>query len=414
MWWWLVVVVVVVVCARGEEACTGTTKRKSVSCRWAATISREAARHGVPVVKENEGTRVKKLERVALVYYGPSTLASGDVGLERAVSILEKTTQRKFWWLNTAELEGAVVAYPGELCDVMRKHFDHVVIKSNWDYVVDRFARDWLWRSDGAACEVTRSLQLAGSYPPPVGPASTRFYDVVFVETLWYAATFPLPRAIHAFGVDADAIATACDAARDDRGPRFESWDWLFVGAFADHAGFKRPERLAARTGRRLALGKLRDNADGSPPVSHAAAPVVAALQSAGVVVRDPVPWTDLPAVLASTTHLLVPDDWRGGGERAVLEARACRGVQIVLEPDNPKLLNLSQGPLYSPLYYAGQLESGFLSLEADIQRADHPPTCGLAAASADPAAWCWHSPDFAASVRLDHDLPARVAAVSQ
>lgn len=398
---------------RPEDACAWDAN--SVSCRWALTVRREAERHGAPIWRTGSGLR-----RIALIYYGPPSLASGDIGLERAVELLESTTRRKVWWMNTAEIEGATLPRPGELCQFLRVHFDHLLVKSNWDYVVDRFVRDYVWSADGSGCELTRSLQIAGSYPPPAGPASMRFYDTVYYETPWYAATFTLPaRAFHAFGVDVDDLRDKCRLARTRT--KAPEWDWLFVGAFADHAGYKRPERLALRDGRRLAVGKLRDNA-GQDNISAAAVPIVSALESAGVVVRGPVSWSQLGELLVTTRRVLIPDDWRGGGERAVLEARSC-GVQIALEPDNPKLLNLSQGPLYSTLYYAGQLERGLISLENDIRIAaedaawrrdvggeTRAETCGMAHIRfpADPQRWCWKSPDYSIRVDLRVDLPRR------
>ena len=88
---------------------------------------------------------------------------------------------------------------------------------------------------------------------------------------------------MHAFGVDADAARERC--ARS--GKTAKDWDWLFAGAFGDHVGFKRPETLAQLEGRRLAVGKIRDNAGG---VSDLARRVVGALTASGVEVREQAP----------------------------------------------------------------------------------------------------------------------------
>lgn len=395
------------------SCCFAHASDESVSSRWSASLAREAARH------EARATNDGLLSKIALIYYAPPSLASTDVGLEKAVAILENTTKRQVWWMNTADIEGAKVTRKGEVCEFfLQAGFDHLMFKSNWDYVVDKFARDYLWHSDGSACNLTRSLQLAGSYPPPAAPASTRFYDFVFYETEWYAESFPLPHSLHAFGIDTDSMRARCH--RSDK--KNKQWDWLFVGAFADHAGFKRPERLAERTGRRLAVGKLKDN---SGSTSSAAELVVGALERAGVTVqRAPVPWDQLADLIASAHNVLVPDDWRGGGERIVLETRAC-GVNVVIEPDNPKLWGLSTGPLYSSLYYAGQLEKGILDIERRVNNrpkeiivnvADSHTapavdfeTCGIAPLHfpLNPDRWCWNSHDFAAGVDLSAIVPS-------
>ena len=72
-------------------------------------------------------------------------------------------------------------------------------------------------------------------------------------------------------------------------------------------------------------------------------------------------------ALVASSKNVLVPDDWRGGGERAVLEARAC-GATVLVAEDNPKLQSPREGPLYTTLFYAGQLELGLLRSRRPLQ----------------------------------------------
>ena len=61
---------------------------------------------------------------------------------------------------------------------------------------------------------------------------------------------------------------------------------------------------------------------------------------------------------LASTVY--IPADVMGGGERAVLEARAC-GRHVEVSEDNPKLQELLTCPIWDHHYYAYQLEKGIL-----------------------------------------------------
>ncbi len=337
----------------------------SISCRWSEAVET----WDVP--------KRRGLGRVAVVYYQPPTLKQPDLGLERALETWAQATNRKVLMLNVASLEKARPAHPGELCHFLTKRVDHLVVKSNWDYVVDVFVRRHLWEDDGTACALTRSLQIAGSYPPPRGVALSRFYDVLYPETTWYLDTFLVekhPRLIQAFGIDADAAREACTSTE-------EKWDYLFVGAFGDHLGFKRPEALAQLSGRRLAIGKIRDNGGA---ISALAQKAVDTLQASGVEVREAVPWVDLMRLVASSKSVLVPDDWRGGGERAVLEARAC-GVTVLVTEDNPKLQSLREGPLYTTLYYAGQLELGLLEVEtALLRQGSVGDTCGVAAVRGD------------------------------
>ena len=214
----------------------------SIACRWAGAVARAPT----------NATCGSGLCRVAVVYYRPPALSSGDVGLEQAVKLWAAGTRRRLSLLNVHDLEGATPAFFGELCEFLRPRFDHVVVKSNWDYVVDTFFRDHLWARDGSACALTRSLQVAGSYPPP--GTAPRFYDVLYYESPWYLGAFLSRgrhrRPVHAFGVDADAVADLCAAARAKTAAE-ERYDFLFVGAFADHAGFEPGRKLVNPTSMR-------------------------------------------------------------------------------------------------------------------------------------------------------------------
>ena len=89
-------------------------------------------------------------------------------------------------------------------------------------------------------------------------------------------------------------------------------WDFLFIGAMADHMGYKRPWKIGEKTGRRLAVGK-QDNDE--------AQKIVADLRTKGVQVLEPVPYGELAELIRSSRTVYVPDHVLGGGERAVLEA---------------------------------------------------------------------------------------------
>ena len=120
--------------------------------------------------------------------------------------------------------------------------------------------------------------------------------------------------------------------------------------------------------------------------MSDAAQRVVDVLTTSGAEVEDAVPWAELFDFFARADAVFVPDDWRGGGERAVLEARAC-GVRVEVAADNPKLASLLASPIYTPLYYAGQLELGLLAVEAALASPDdgRPETCGVGAVAGRP-----------------------------
>ena len=99
--------------------------------------------------------------------------------------------------------------------------------------------------------------------------------------------------------------------------------------------------------------------------------------------------------------QVYVPDDVLGGGERAVLEARAL-GVRAVVEPDNPKLAELLGSPVYDHAYYAAQLRYALGLLDLRLAHA-----LGAAAASAEAAtAGDWARCGRAAGVEVPRGAP--------
>ena len=81
-----------------------------------------------------------------------------------------------------------------------------------------------------------------------------------------------------------------------------------------------------------------------------------------GVEVCDFVNYYELSRIYNRSSSVLVPCALHGGGERAVLEARAC-GCNVEIRRENEKLFELSQGPIYSHKYYAQQIISGLESV---------------------------------------------------
>jgi hypothetical protein len=158
-------------------------------------------------------------------------------------------------------------------------------------------------------------------------------------------------------GVGVGAAASRHNPTRGAQQHVEFDYDYLYVGAFADHAGHKRPEFMATKQGRRLAVGK-----GGSAEAEE----VKRRLREAGVQVLDQVPYAELPMLLASTRVVLVPDDDEGGGERLVLEARAA-GAMVELAPDNNKLRELLHSQLFDHRYYAAQLSAGMQELQQQL-----------------------------------------------
>lgn len=212
--------------------------------------------------------------------------------------------------------------------------YDFVLAKSGWGWVVDRWARTVLTGSD-----VRRGIAISGSRPPP-STSRMNFYDVLFYETEWYGRFLRShPRAVHAFGINTDAMNKSKQQAT-------KQYDWLTVGAIKRH---KRQWLILDKTGSKLLVGDLH----------RADEQILGQLRAGGVEIKDYVTQEELARLYGRARNVYIPATTRGGGERAVLEARAC-GTPVAIEPDNPKLAELvSQPEIWGHGYYSRQLSEG-------------------------------------------------------
>lgn len=255
--------------------------------------------------------------------HGSSAYGQDRDGLVAALEIVGREHQVR--WLNVHPYNADHKQQRARIADA-----DFVLVRSDWGWLPCTAADDALYGRP----EVPVGLLIAGSSPAPA-PALQHRFDVLFYETPWYAPFVSgHPFAVEAFGVD---TAVMRDQHRTER-----TLDWLMVGRLA---AFKRPERLLEVSGRRLAVGDL----------SAADPAVVSALRAGGVEVRDHVPYDALADLYNDARSVLVPCTLQGGGERAVLEARAC-GARVVVADDNPKLKSLLTGPVPTHDLYADQL----------------------------------------------------------
>ncbi len=183
-----------------------------------------------------------------------------------------------------------------------------------------------------------KGLCIAGVAAPPVGMDR---YNVLFYETDWYKPQIQThPHKIKAFGINSKIYRPA---------KRRKVWDWMTVGAFST---WKRQEKLLNKDGTKLAIGEIQR---GNPQESLR---IVAKLLAGGAMVSDMVAPEVLAEFYQMSERVYIPADIFGGGERAVLEARSC-GIPVVVESDNPKLLELTKGDLPNEIDYANQLIKG-------------------------------------------------------
>jgi hypothetical protein len=183
-----------------------------------------------------------------------------------------------------------------------------------------------------------RGLCIAGNAVPPTNILD---YDALFYETEWFRPQIENhPRIIHAFGTNTSIY-------KPRRSEKL--WDCVTVGAFAL---WKRQNLMLSKSGLKLAIGEIQK---GNAQESYA---IISQLLSNGVMVSNMVSPETLAKIYNMSKLVYIPADINGGGERAVLEARAC-GVPVEVELDNPKLKELLSCDLYTEQYYAKQLKEG-------------------------------------------------------
>jgi len=182
-----------------------------------------------------------------------------------------------------------------------------------------------------------KGLCIAGN----VYPQDTDCYDVLFYETEWVKNFLNLKgNLVHAFGVNTSIYNNNSD---------IQAIDYLSVGAFAK---WKRQDKIKTKSGVRTVVGEIqKDNMSESMGI-------ITDLLKNGVGVIPQQSTESLKKLYNITSTVYIPADIYGGGERAVLEARAC-GCDVEVEDDNPKLKELLTSPIWDENYYASQLKKG-------------------------------------------------------
>jgi hypothetical protein len=201
------------------------------------------------------------------------------------------------------------------------------------------------WGAFGSAVDnymqpmnLPKGLCIAGVAQPPKGSDN---YNVLFYETEWYRPTIESHRnIIHAFGINTDIYKPS---------NKRKFWDYVTVGAFAS---WKRQHLLIDKPGYKLAVGEIQK---GNPVESFG---IIAKLLGGNVMISDMLEPKKLAEIYCMSKTMYMPSDIFGGGERAILEARAC-GCEVEIEPDNPKLDELTRCPIWDHNYYAERLKEG-------------------------------------------------------
>lgn len=281
---------------------------------------------------------IRKIKTVAILYNIPQNSKKKDQwhdGFTAAVQLLSK--DYTIVWINVSENNFFESYDPKKL-----NQFDFILTKSVWRDKIDLFLR-----KNAKTITTPLGMMISGSLRKPL-VKEMNFYDTVWYETEWYFINKKInrhPNAYHGFGIDTSIM-------NNDHSIK-KKYDWILVGA---PKKYKRVHKLIDKLGKKLFIGDLTNNDNYSKKT-------LLSLQKNGIELKDFVSYSELAFLYNSSKSCLVPTKLHGGGERSVLEARACQ-LPVEIANDNPKLKELLTSDIWDHNYYYTQLKKGIQSIE--------------------------------------------------
>lgn len=239
-------------------------------------------------------------------------------GFVKGIQLLEE--KYEMIWLNTRFQK--VQDLPFDLADA-------VLIKSDFGSELDMAVRKYIPLT-------TPKALLISSTKSPFEP---EFYDVLFYETNWYRQKIlDHPCTIHGFGVNTEVMQPNNEVEK--------VYDYIMVADM--HCPGKRVEKFLDKPGKKLLISGFKGIEE----------EVSFALNEAGIDIIDFVRFDKIALYYQMSRKAYNASTVPGGGDRFLLEARAC-GLEVEIEPENPKLQELIEGPIYDHRYYANQIDLG-------------------------------------------------------
>ena len=280
--------------------------------------------------------------KVLILYYVPDNTIKKDNwvdGFTSAVELMRKDFAVTMWNLFDSKPSAGQI-----------NEFDFVMTKSNWGWIVDQY-----FQSIQAQVQTKSGIMISGS----ADPKDESNYDVLFYETSWYRPKVEHhPNIVHAFGIDTDLMRPKSVSKK---------YDWIAVGAFKP---YKRFDRLLDKPGKGIVIGEYpkRQFKGGLlgrlKYLVNAKPDIVVQLNKRDVETLNFMPYEDLCDYYNMSKLAYIPATLNGGGERSLLEARAC-GLDVVIENDNPKLESMLSEPVYDHRYYAKQMSDAIVKAVA-------------------------------------------------
>lgn len=262
---------------------------------------------------------------IAILIYIPSgskKIDSWSDGFTKAIDLLQQDYNITF--INLAEKEPSKKDL---------ESYDLILAKSIWGWTPDVYLRKTLGKS-----KTLKGLLISGVGEPP-NIFKQLYYDTLWYETFWYKDKISKhPNIVHGFGIDTETLHPI---------ETTKTTDVLSIGAIQP---FKRHHLLQNLPGTKLIIADLDKASVNQSTFSE--------LETLGFSLMDYLPQDKLCKIINKSKLVYIPATVKGGGERALLEARVC-GIPTKIEADNPKLLELQKGPIWDHIYYYFQLRTG-------------------------------------------------------
>ena len=256
-------------------------------------------------------------------------------GLFAAIELLEKD-------FDIARLNIRPYSLENKPVQIDFNNYDFVLGWGAFDSPVDKLLQTPVVQNSN----IHVGLCMAGYAPYKIQVYDILFYEVENWSKEWLKEQNYKGKIAHAFGVNTDIFKPLLLTTTS------KLWDYLTVGAFAL---WKRQNLICTKNGSKMALGQIQK---GNMMESL---DIIGDLLVGGCGVSGQVIPEMLARFYSAANIVYLPADLNGGGERAVLEARAC-GISVEVEEDNPKLIELLNSPIYDHKYYAEKLKKGILS----------------------------------------------------
>lgn len=270
----------------------------------------------------------KDINNIAIIFFIPKSnkfkYDNWDDGFTQAIKLLSKSYNIS--WINLDNSKPTAEYLNG---------FDFLIIKSCWDWVVDKYVQSL------KGLKIPKGIAISCSKMPK-NLTSLYYYDVLWYETSWYGQLLKHPRKFQAFGINTNIFYEQ---------NLNKIYDVISIGALAK---YKRHDYILNIKGdSKIVIGDIH---------TSEAKLIKEFLNKNNVKIIDFTNQKELSQLINKSKLVYIPAEINGGGERAVLEARACN-VEVKVENDNPKLKELLESKIWNEKDYYNNLLKGIKSI---------------------------------------------------